>query len=182
MWTLLSQEFRLRGEVLGHFRLLGVVLYGKQLEAIDILLEVLIKGLLLLRIHQGGLVLLTIREELTKLHRLSEELNQFLTDLCLDWTKLIVYRNGCDTFECVTLKPHRRVWYHFLKTRLIPSTQNSTISKERLLVLCSIMMGRNINVGSIIFREVHHYSEKNFGILIFLSLITTICYSVKVPI
>ncbi|KAK5840169.1 hypothetical protein PVK06_009052 [Gossypium arboreum] len=74
------------------------------------------------------------------------------------------------------------IWYHFLKTHLIHSTHNSTVSKERMLLPHSIMMGSRINGGNIIFNEVHHSTQKNARSLNFPSLITALyqCINVQV--
>ncbi|KAA3480410.1 nucleolar protein 58-like [Gossypium australe] len=109
-------------------------------------------------------------------------LNQVLEDLCMKVTKWTVSQNGCYTIDHVSLKPHCRVWYHFLKSHLSPPTHNSTISKDRMFLLHSIMTGRKTNVGKIIFREVHHCTEKNVSTLNFPSLITTLLQKVSVPI
>ncbi|KAK5812432.1 hypothetical protein PVK06_027862 [Gossypium arboreum] len=52
---------------------------------------------------------------------------------------------------------------------------------ECMLLLHSIMIGRKINVGKTIFREVHHCAQKNVGTLNFTSLITTLCQRINVP-
>ncbi|KAH1091178.1 hypothetical protein J1N35_018435 [Gossypium stocksii] len=44
------------------------------------------------------------------------------------------------------------------------------------------MTRRKINVGKIIFREVHHCTQKNAGTLNFPFLITGLCQWVNVPI
>ncbi|KAH1107047.1 hypothetical protein J1N35_010815 [Gossypium stocksii] len=100
----------------------------------------------------------------------------------MEGTKWIVSRNECYTIDRVSLKPHCKVWYHFLKSCLNPSTHNFTISKERMLLLHSIMIGRKTNFGKIIFREVHHCTQKNAGTLNFTSLITARCQRINVPI
>ncbi|KAH1091363.1 hypothetical protein J1N35_018620 [Gossypium stocksii] len=109
------------------------------------------------------------------------KLNHMLIDACVEGTKWKVSRNACYTIDKVTLKPHCRVLYHFLKNHLILSTHNSTILKERLLLFHSIMMGRKINVGNIIFWEVHHCALKTDDALNFPLLIIAHCQKVKVP-
>lgn len=84
--------------------------------------------------------------------------------------------------EITSLKPKCRVWYHLFKSRVNPSTHNSTISNEMMLQLHSIMIGKKINVGKFIFKEIHHYAQKNARSLNFPSLITTMYQRVNVPI
>lgn len=101
-------------------------------------------------------------------------LNQVLQDLCITGTKWTLSRQDYYTVERASLKPSCRVWYHFLKSRLSPFTHNSTILKERMLLLYSIMMGRNIDMGKIIFKEIHMCAQKNVGSLNFPSLIAAL--------
>ncbi|KAK5811459.1 hypothetical protein PVK06_026794 [Gossypium arboreum] len=105
----------------------------------------------------------------------AEGLNEFLEDLCMEGTKWTISRNDCYTIDRVSLKPHCKVWYHFLKSCLSPPTHNFTMSNERMLLLHSIMIGRKINVGKIIFREVHRCVQKNAGTLNFPYLTTALC-------
>ncbi|KAK5775135.1 hypothetical protein PVK06_043004 [Gossypium arboreum] len=76
----------------------------------------------------------------------ADGMNQVLQKLCVVGTKWIVSRQYCYIMEMETLKSKCRVWYHFLKTRLLPSTYNSIASKEQMLFLHSIMQGKKINV------------------------------------
>ncbi|KAK8306302.1 hypothetical protein V6Z12_D03G118600 [Gossypium hirsutum] len=105
----------------------------------------------------------------------------FIYDLCVEGTQWIVSSQECYTVEKASLKSIGKVWYHFLKSRLMPSTHNTTVSNERILLLHSIIKGRTINVGRIIFQEVHHCVKKDAGSLNFPSLITTLCKTANVP-
>ncbi|KAH1082619.1 hypothetical protein J1N35_022380 [Gossypium stocksii] len=111
-----------------------------------------------------------------------DDLNQVLQDLCVVGTKWTMSRHDCYTVKTASLKPNCRVWYYLFKTRLILSTYNSTISKEQMLLLHSIIKGRKINMGKIIFKEVHRCTQKNAGSLNFPSLIATMCQRVNVSI
>ncbi|KAK5843124.1 hypothetical protein PVK06_005563 [Gossypium arboreum] len=91
-----------------------------------------------------------------------------------------ISRNDCYTIDRVLLKTQCKIWYNFLKTRLIPYTHNTTISKDQLLLLHSIIMGRKISVGNIIFREIHCCAQKNASRLNFPSLIIALYQRVKV--
>ncbi|KAH1082572.1 hypothetical protein J1N35_022333 [Gossypium stocksii] len=43
-------------------------------------------------------------------------LQQVLQDLCIEGTKWTISRHNCYTIDRVALKPHCKVWYHFLKS------------------------------------------------------------------
>ncbi|KAL1152096.1 hypothetical protein V6Z11_A09G084900 [Gossypium hirsutum] len=103
-----------------------------------------------------------------------EGINQVLQDLGVEGTNLTVSQNDCYIIDRVSLKPHCRVRYHFIKSHLSLSTHNSFISEEHMLLLHCFMTERKINVGKIIFREVHRCAQKNVGTLNSPSLITAL--------
>ncbi|GMN22248.1 hypothetical protein TIFTF001_043484 [Ficus carica] len=76
---------------------------------------------------------------------------------------------------------HCKVWYHFLKTCLMPSTHIQTVSKDRVLLLDSIISGRPIDVGKIIFQGLGACAANQCGSLWFPSLITSLCANSGVP-
>ncbi|KAH1039801.1 hypothetical protein J1N35_041544, partial [Gossypium stocksii] len=57
-------------------------------------------------------------------------------------TQWTISSHDCYTVEHATLKLVGKVWYHFLKSRLMPSTHYTTMSKERMMLLHSIIQGR----------------------------------------
>lgn len=111
----------------------------------------------------------------------NEGLDEVLKDLCIDRAKWIISKQDSYTIERTELKTYCRVWNNFLETRLMQTVHNTTISKERLLLLHSIMKGRKINVGAIIFYEVHKCAQKNAGSLSFPSLFSAMCQQARVP-
>ncbi|PON41193.1 LOW QUALITY PROTEIN: hypothetical protein PanWU01x14_291710 [Parasponia andersonii] len=68
-----------------------------------------------------------------------------------------------------------KIWYHFLKSYLLPTTHGKTVSKDRALLLYSILIGKSINVGRIIYKEICACAAKKLGALFFLSLIIKLC-------
>ncbi|GMN73106.1 hypothetical protein TIFTF001_053638 [Ficus carica] len=86
------------------------------------------------------------------------------------------------TIPRTSLTPQCKIWYHFLKTRLMPSTHGQTVSKDRILLLDSIISGRSINVGTIIFEGLGVCAKKKCGSLWFPALITSLCVRSGVPI
>ena len=105
-----------------------------------------------------------------------EELTKILHYLTIEGTKWLPER-GEGIFLCSrpALLPIPKIWYHFVRTRLIPTTHIETINKDRLLLLHCILEGRRINVGQIIQRENLACAFKPKGCLFFPSLITELC-------
>ncbi|KAK5838986.1 hypothetical protein PVK06_007737 [Gossypium arboreum] len=94
-------------------------------------------------------------------------------------TEWMTLRQDCYTVEMTSLKPKCRVWYHFLKSRILPSTHNSIVFMDQILLVHSIMQGRKINVGKIIFNKVHRCAQKDVKSLNFPSLITVLCQHIN---
>ncbi|KAH1055995.1 hypothetical protein J1N35_034060 [Gossypium stocksii] len=79
-------------------------------------------------------------------------------------TKWMVSRQDYYTMEMASLKPKCRVWYHFLKTYLLPSTHNITVSKERMLMLHSIIFGKGAGqtVSLLVYVERRDTAQKRY--------------------
>ena len=105
-----------------------------------------------------------------------EELTRMLHSLTSEGTKWLPDR-GEGIFLCsrLALLPIPKIWYHFVRTRLIPTTHIETINKDRLLLLHCILEGWRINVGQIIQREISACAFKPKGRLFSPSLITELC-------
>ena len=73
------------------------------------------------------------------------------------------------------LKPLAKVWYHFIRTRLLPTTYIKIVNKERLVLLYCILEGKKLNIGQLIQREIYTCAFKPNGGLFFPSLITELC-------
>ncbi|GMN64422.1 hypothetical protein TIFTF001_033501 [Ficus carica] len=111
-----------------------------------------------------------------------ECLEKALENVCIAGTAWIVSPQGKLTIPRASLTPQCNVWYHFLKTRLMPSTHVQTVSKDRVLLLDSIISGRSINVGATISKELGVCATKKCGSLWFPTLITSLCVRSGVPI
>ncbi|PON59596.1 hypothetical protein PanWU01x14_158080 [Parasponia andersonii] len=79
------------------------------------------------------------------------------------------------------LTPAAKVWYHFLKSRLLPTTHGKTVSKDRMLLLYSMLTGKSINVGRMIHSEIRACAARKSGALFFPSLITQLCRNARAP-
>lgn len=77
----------------------------------------------------------------------------------------------------VYLTPIARVWVKFLKSRLMPTTQTTTVSQERLVLLYLLVRGLPIDVGTILEREIRECAMKQHKntALLSPSLIMGIC-------
>ncbi|PON78020.1 hypothetical protein PanWU01x14_023740 [Parasponia andersonii] len=80
-------------------------------------------------------------------------------------------------YTCIrsALTPAAKVWYHFLKSRLLPTTHGKIVSKDRMLLLHSMLNGKSINVGRMIHSEIRACAAQKTGALFFPSLITRLC-------
>ena len=98
-----------------------------------------------------------------------EELTRVLNTLTIEGTNWLPDRGYC-IFMCsrLALRPTAKIWYHFIQTRLIPTTHVETVNKDRLTLLHCILEGKKINVGQIIQREISACSFKPKGCCSFL--------------
>ncbi|KAK5811457.1 hypothetical protein PVK06_026791 [Gossypium arboreum] len=111
----------------------------------------------------------------------AEGLAQVLDNLCIEGKQWSISNQECYTVQRALLKPIGKIWYHLLWSRLMSSPHNTIVSKERMLLLHSIIKGIRINDGRLLFQKVHRCAEKNAGSLNFPSLITTLYRTVRVP-
>jgi len=106
----------------------------------------------------------------------TDELNRILGETTIEGTNWLLDR-GKGVYLCSRplLKPIAKIWYHFIRTRLIPNSHIETVSKERLVLLFFILEGREINVGKLIQKEILACAFKHKGYLFFPSLVTNLC-------
>ena len=103
------------------------------------------------------------------------EIDSVLVDLCVAGPEWSTSPQGALTFLKSDLKPEAKVWYHFLKTRLLLTTHIQIVTKEWALLLYSILQGRQINIGRVIHEEIYACTQKLRGILWFPNLISNLC-------
>ena len=72
-----------------------------------------------------------------------EDLNSMLKELIIEGTKWLKDK-GEGLLKCFrpTLQPLAKVWYHVIRTRLLPTTHIETVNKERLVLLHCILKNR----------------------------------------
>ncbi|KAK8632200.1 hypothetical protein V6N13_028977 [Hibiscus sabdariffa] len=73
------------------------------------------------------------------------------------------------------LKPEGKLWMHFIKQSLMPTTHTATASLSRLQLLHSILNVWTIDVGKIIVDEVYACLSRKSSPLLFPHLITALC-------
>ncbi|KAK8584291.1 hypothetical protein V6N12_068536 [Hibiscus sabdariffa] len=73
--------------------------------------------------------------------------NKILANLCQPGRTWTTSANGNCLVKRVALKSQARGWNQFLKSSLMPTTHNDIVSEERMELLHSIIMRRQINVG-----------------------------------
>ncbi|KAL4280150.1 hypothetical protein GQ457_03G020600 [Hibiscus cannabinus] len=73
------------------------------------------------------------------------------------------------------LKPEGKLWMHFIKQSLMPTSHTATTSLSRLQLLHSILNGRSIDVGKIIVDEAYACLTRKSSPLLFPHLITVLC-------
>ncbi|KAK8996709.1 hypothetical protein V6N11_020208 [Hibiscus sabdariffa] len=79
------------------------------------------------------------------------------------------------TVERDRLKPSAKLWMHFLKINLMPTTHTATVNLPRLQLLYSILNSRSINLGQLIVDEAFAGISRKQSPLLFPRLITTLC-------
>ncbi|KAE8695166.1 hypothetical protein F3Y22_tig00110733pilonHSYRG00282 [Hibiscus syriacus] len=103
-----------------------------------------------------------------------------LEDLCLPGTRWNGQQLKRKTVDRDRLLPHVKLWNHFMKHKLMPTSHNTTVSCQRMLLLHSILTGRTIDIGKIIVEHAHLCLKRQASALVFPNLITALCRKKKV--
>ncbi|KAL4366466.1 hypothetical protein GQ457_05G027400 [Hibiscus cannabinus] len=99
--------------------------------------------------------------------------NDFLMeDLCIPGA---TWDSANTSVDRDRLKPEGKLWMHFIKQTLMPTSHTATASLNRLQFLHSILNGRSIDVGKIIVDESYAYLTRKSSPLLFPHLITALC-------
>ncbi|KAJ4708821.1 Retrovirus-related Pol polyprotein from transposon 17.6 [Melia azedarach] len=109
-----------------------------------------------------------------------EQINEALQLTTKKGTQWIVSAIEKKTVMQTSLTPAIRVWYHFLKFSLRPTTHDDTVSLSRILLIYALLIGLFINIGSIILVEMRKCISKAAGQLYFPSTITMLCAQASV--
>ncbi|KAE8694437.1 hypothetical protein F3Y22_tig00110783pilonHSYRG00231 [Hibiscus syriacus] len=110
----------------------------------------------------------------------NETYQGILEDLCLPDTQLNDQQLRRKIVDRDRLLPLVKLWNHFMKHKLLPTSHNTTVSCQRMLLLHSIISGRPIDVGKIIVEHAHLCLKRQASALVFPNLITALCQKKKV--
>ncbi|KAE8684537.1 DNA-directed RNA polymerase V subunit 5C-like [Hibiscus syriacus] len=110
----------------------------------------------------------------------NETYQGILEDLCLPDTQWNGQQLRRKTVDRDRLLPQVKLWNHFMKHKLLPTSHNTTVSCQRMLLLHSIISGRPIDVGKIIVEQAHLCLKRQASALVFPNLITALCRKKKV--
>ena len=105
-----------------------------------------------------------------------QELTRVLNTLAIEGTNWLPNKgDGIFMYSRPVLRPITKIWYHFIRTRLIPTTHVETVNKDMLILLHCILEGKKIDVGQVIQQEMSACSFKPKGCLFFPTLISELC-------
>ncbi|KAE8680640.1 hypothetical protein F3Y22_tig00111372pilonHSYRG00020 [Hibiscus syriacus] len=110
----------------------------------------------------------------------SNTYDRVLEDLCFENTEWNGRQTSRYSVNRERLQPRAKLWNHFLKHKLMPTSYNTTVSLSRLLLLHSIKESCPIDVGRIIVQQVNDCLGKKASALVFPNLITALCRKKKV--
>lgn len=108
-----------------------------------------------------------------------EQLDKALGCIGVDGAGWQLSTKGTRTFLLVYLKLEANIWHHLLKSKLIPTTCNASITKEIVLLLFCIMEDLSIDVGQLIENKITGVEKPKQGNLFIPNLIMQTLYSLK---
>lgn len=85
------------------------------------------------------------------------------------------------TFKAIHLTVDSNVWTNFVRHSISPTTHDSSNSVDRMFLLFCLIIGRSINLGSIILNSIRECASRTRGKLYFLGLITKMLIKNGVP-
>ena len=85
------------------------------------------------------------------------------------------------TFEGTYLTADANVWMNFIRHSISPTTHDSTVSVERMLLLYCLMTGRTINIGRIMVSSIKECATHARRKLFFAGTITNMLTKAGVP-
>ncbi|KAK5825936.1 hypothetical protein PVK06_020823 [Gossypium arboreum] len=109
-----------------------------------------------------------------------ENLQEIFEELTVLGSKWTVSKQGIHTCRREFLTPLANVWFYFIRFSLMPSSHETTISLERMVLLYSILTRKTIDVGKIILREMRNCAVKCSGPAFFPFTITILCLKAKI--
>ncbi|MED6200643.1 hypothetical protein PIB30_087231 [Stylosanthes scabra] len=111
-------------------------------------------------------------------------LDHVLEDLCIVGADWVSHRDGRPHFlRRSDLEPMTKGWYEFICRSILPTTNRSELTVERVVLIHSIIIGENINVEEIIAKQIYKfvYKTDTSSSLSFPSIIAALCADARIP-
>ncbi|KAH1097398.1 hypothetical protein J1N35_014319 [Gossypium stocksii] len=109
-----------------------------------------------------------------------KNLQEILEELTVPGSKWTVSKQGIQTCQREYLTPLTKVWFYFIHFSLMPSSHETTISLERIVLLYSILTRKTIDVGKIILRGMWNCAVRHSGPAYFPFTITILFLKAKI--
>ncbi|MED6151153.1 hypothetical protein PIB30_079562 [Stylosanthes scabra] len=111
-------------------------------------------------------------------------LDHVLEDLCEEGADWVHHKDGRPHFlRRSDLEPMSKGWYEFICRSILPTTNRSELTVERVVLIHSIIIGENINVEEIIAEQIYKfvYKTDTSSSLPFPSIIAALCADARIP-
>ncbi|MED6138310.1 hypothetical protein PIB30_073128 [Stylosanthes scabra] len=111
-------------------------------------------------------------------------LDHVLEDMCKEGAEWVRHRDGRPHFlRRSDLEPMTKGWYEFICRSILPTTNRSELTVERVVLIHSIIIGENINVEEIIAEQIYKFIYKTdiSSSLPFPSIIAALCADARIP-
>ncbi|MED6177027.1 hypothetical protein PIB30_093850 [Stylosanthes scabra] len=88
-------------------------------------------------------------------------LEHVLEDLCIEGADWVRHKDGRPHYlRRADLEPMKKGWYEFVCRSILPTTNRSELTVERVVLIHSIIIGENINVEEIIADQIYKFVYK----------------------
>ncbi|MCQ7416365.1 hypothetical protein NP118_23445 [Salmonella enterica] len=104
-----------------------------------------------------------------------EQLSNAVREVGIEGAQWQLSKTQKRTFQSAYLNKEANTWMGFIRQRLLPTTHDSTVSRERILLAFAILRSLSIDVGKIICNEIACCWKKKVGKLFFPNTITMLC-------
>ncbi|MED6176668.1 hypothetical protein PIB30_090449 [Stylosanthes scabra] len=111
-------------------------------------------------------------------------LDHVLEDLCIIGADWVCHKDGRPHYlRRADLEPMTKGWYEFICRSILPTTNHSELTVERVVLIHSIIIGENINVEEIIVDQIYKFVYKMdvSSSLPFPSIIAALYADTKIP-
>ncbi|KAK5775784.1 hypothetical protein PVK06_043724 [Gossypium arboreum] len=109
-----------------------------------------------------------------------EKKDLLVQDLCIERARWKRSHPKNFTMHHHFLTLHSKIWFHFVNCKLLPSTHNTTVNLDRMCLIHSIIKSRKFDVGAILHREIVECAAQQTCILVFPSLVMSLCQQTRI--